>query len=100
MTKKTTKNSEIYRGRSEARKPTVVEVVVIPTDGCAGIGPLSQVMTRLTGSTLVTATPSAALTGGVAPLTAPPVAPESPGTLRYTHPIGQTRTKAHRGQEA
>lgn len=59
----------------------MVEVVVIPTDGCAGIGPLSQVMTRLTGSALVTAAPGAALTGGVASLTTPAVSPESPGTL-------------------
>lgn len=77
----------------------MVEVVVIPTDGCAGIGPLCQVLTGLTGSALVTATPSAALTRRVAPLTTPAVAPESPGTLRYARPIGQTRTKAHRGQE-
>lgn len=58
----------------------MVEVVVFPTDRCAGIGPLSQVMARLTGSALVTPTSSAALTGGVAPLTTPTVTPESPGT--------------------
>lgn len=81
ITKNVTKHPEIHKGRFETRNPTVVEVVVISTDGCAGTFPLSQVMTRLTGGALVTATPSAALTGGVAPLTAPAVAPESPGTL-------------------
>lgn len=65
----------------DVRDPTVVEVVVIPADGRAGIGPLGQVMTRLTGSALITAAPGAALTGGVAPLTTPAVAPESPGTI-------------------
>ena len=83
----------------KARNPTVVEVVVIPADGRAGAGVLSQVVTGLTGSALVTATPGAALAGGVAPLTTSAVAPESPGTLRHTHPIGPTRTRAHRGQE-
>ncbi len=65
----------------DVRVPTMVEVVVIPADGRAGIGPLGQVMTGLTGSALITAAPGAALTGGVAPLATPAVAPESPGTL-------------------
>ena len=59
----------------------MVEIVVIPTDGSAGIGPLSQVEPPLTGSALVTAAPGAGLTGGVASLTTATVAPESPGTL-------------------
>lgn len=59
----------------------MVEVVVIPTDGCAGVSVLSQMMTCLTGSALVAATPNAALTGGVASFTTPTVAPESLGTL-------------------
>lgn len=71
----------IHNSSFKAKNPTVVKVEVVPTGGCAGIGPLSQVMTRLTGSALVTTTPSAALAGGVAPLTTPAVAPESPGTL-------------------
>lgn len=76
-----TKTLNLIKAGVGARNPTVVEVVVIPTDGCAGIGPLSQVMTHLTGSALVAAAPGAALTGGVASLTTPTVAPESPGTL-------------------
>lgn len=73
----------------------MVEVVVIPAYGCARVGPLSQVMTRLTGSALVAAATGAAIAGGVAPLATPAVAPKSPGTLRYTHPVGHTRPKAH-----
>lgn len=65
----------------EARNTTVVEVVVVSTESCAGIGPFSQVMTWLTGSALITATPSAAHAGRVAPLTTPAVTPKSPGTL-------------------
>lgn len=70
-----------YTEALKGRNPTVVEVVVIPTDCCAGVGPLGQVMTRLTGSALVASAPSAVLAGGVAPLATPAVAPESPGTL-------------------
>lgn len=55
----------------------MVEVEVVPTGGRAAIGPLGEVMTRLTGGALVTATPDAAPAGGKAPLTTPPVAPES-----------------------
>lgn len=81
ITNKYDKNTESHRGGCEARNQTVVEVVVLPTDGCAGVGPLGEVVSRLTGAALVTATPGAALAGGVAPLTTPAVAPESPGTL-------------------
>lgn len=77
----------------------MVQVVAVSTDGRAGVGPLCQVVTGLTGSALITATPGAALTGGIAPLTTPAIAPESPGTLGYARPITQTRTTAHRGQE-
>lgn len=66
----------------------MVEVVAVPAGGHAGIGPLGQVVAGLAGSTLVAAAARAALAGGVAPLTAPPVAPEPPGTLCYAHPIG------------
>lgn len=59
----------------------MVEVVAVPTVGCAGVGPLGQVMTRYTGSALIAATPGAAHTGGEAPLTTATVTPESPGTL-------------------
>lgn len=59
----------------------MVEVGAFSTDRRAGIGPLGQVMARLTGSALVIPTAGAALTGGVALLTMPAVAPESPGTL-------------------
>lgn len=79
---------------------TVVEVVAVPAEGCACVGPFSQVIARLTGPALVTATPSAALTGGEAPFTAPTVAPEPSGTLWYTRPIEKTRTTAQRGQES
>lgn len=82
-----------------ARIQTVVEVVVLPAGGCAGVGPLGEVVSWLTGGALVAATPSTALTGGVAPLTTPAVAPESPGTLWHTHPVAQTCTTAHGGQE-
>lgn len=71
----------------------MVEVITIPADGCAGIGALGQVMTRLTGGALVAAAPGAAPAGGVASLTTPAVAPESPGTLRHTQPVAE----AHRG---
>lgn len=94
-----TKHPDVHKGRFEARNPTVVEVVVVSAVGRAGAGPLGEVVTGLTGSALVAAAPGAALAGGVAPLTTPAVAPESPGTPRHTHPIGQTRTEAHRGQE-
>lgn len=77
----------------------MVEVVVVPADGGTRVGSLGQVMAGLTGSTLVTATPVAALTGGVAPLTTPAVTPKSSGTLWYTQPIRRTRTEAHGGQE-
>lgn len=65
----------------------MVEVIAVPAGGRAGIGALSQVMTRLTGSALVTAAAGAALARGVAPLATPAVTPESPGTLRHTHPV-------------
>lgn len=65
----------------------MVEVIAVPAGGRAGIGALSQVMTRLTGSALVTAAPGAALARGEAPLATPAVTPESPGTLRHTHPV-------------
>ena len=63
------------------KSPTVIKVVVIPAGGCTSIGPLCKVMTWQTGSALITTTPSAALTGGEAPLTTPPVSPEPSGTL-------------------
>lgn len=66
----------------------MVEVEVVPADGCAGIGPLSQVMAGLTGRALVTAASGAALAGRVALLATPAVTPESPGTLGYTQSIG------------
>lgn len=65
----------------------MVEVIAVPAGGRAAIGVLCQVMTRLTGSALVTAAAGAAVARGVAPLTTPAVTPESPGTLRHTHPV-------------
>lgn len=65
----------------------MVEVIALPTGGRAGIGVLGQVMTRLTGSALVTAAAGAAVARVVALLTTPAVTPESPGTLRQTHPV-------------
>lgn len=65
----------------------MIEVVVISTGRSAGIGVFCQVMTSLTGSALVAATTSAALTGGVASLTAAAVTPEPPGALRYTQSV-------------
>lgn len=65
----------------------MVEEIAVPTGGRAGIGVLGQVMTRLTGSALVTAAAGAAVARGVALLTTPAVTPESPGTLRHTHPV-------------
>lgn len=67
---------------------TMVEVIAVPAGGRAGIGALGQVVTRLTGSALVTAAAGAALARGVAPLATPAVPPESPGTLRHAHPVG------------
>lgn len=65
----------------------MVKVIAVPAGGCASIGVLGQVMTSLTGSALVTAAAGAAVARGVAPLTTPAVTPESPGTLRHTHPV-------------
>lgn len=59
----------------------MVEVIAVNAGGHAGIGVLGQVMTRLTGSALVTATAGAAGARGVTSLTTLAIAPESPGTL-------------------
>lgn len=67
----------------------MVEVIAVPAGGRAGISALNQVMTRLTGSALVAAAAGAALARGVAPLATPAVTPESPGTLRHTHPAAE-----------
>lgn len=74
----------------------MVEVVVLSAGGCAGVCPLGEVVSRLTGGALVASTPGTALAGGVAPLATPAVTPESPGTLWHTHPVAQTCTTAHR----
>lgn len=65
----------MHNGNPKARNPTVVEEVVLPAASCAGVGPLSQVITRLTGSALVASTTSAALTGRIAPFTTSAVTP-------------------------